>query len=45
MSPSMMRIAVKREEVALTVMPVMMINAAMVVGRMHQVVTTTDCAI
>ncbi len=45
LSPSMMRIAVKREEVVMTVMSVTMINAAVVVGRMPLAVTTTACTV
>jgi hypothetical protein len=43
LSPSMMRIAVKREGVVLPVMSAMMINAAVAVGMMHQTVITTVC--
>ncbi len=45
LSPGMMRIEVKREEVVLTVMSVIMISAAVVVGRMHQPVATTACTV
>jgi hypothetical protein len=41
----MMRIAVKREEVMMTVMSVTMINAAVVVGRMPLAVATTACKV
>jgi hypothetical protein len=39
----MMRIAVKREEVVMTVMSIMMIDAAVVAGRMPLAVATTAC--
>jgi hypothetical protein len=39
----MMKIAVKREEVVMTVMSVQMINAAVVVGTIPLAVTTTAC--
>jgi hypothetical protein len=43
LSPSMMRIPVNQEKKV--VMPMMKINDPVVVGRMHQAVTTTACAV
>ncbi len=43
LSPSIMRIAVKREGVVQPVMSVIQINVAVAVGRMHQTVITTVC--
>jgi hypothetical protein len=43
LSPSIMRIAVKREGVKQPVMSVIQINVAVALGRMHQTVVTTVC--
>jgi hypothetical protein len=43
LSPSMMRIVVKREGVVQPVMSVIQINVAVAVGKMHQTVITTVC--